>query len=232
MSHFAVAVIHRDDQSVEELLAPYDENLEVEPYIEYTRDEAIAYAREHYLDKNASDEECYEYMADDYKVDTNGNLLSTYNPKSKWDWWEPGGRFSGTLKNKDGNRIDEGRIKDLVFDLDKSEYRYRLRYWDVVVNDSPLKPGETEDYFFNMFKKEYYIHRYGNAETYARIMASFSTYAVVTPDGEWHAPGDMGWFGMSDESDEAWVYWVDNYHDRFIEKSDPDWIMTIVDCHI
>lgn len=232
MSHYAVAVIHRDDQSVKELLAPYNENLDVEPYIEYTKDEAIAYAREHYLDKNASDEECYEYMVDDYIVDDNGNLLSTYNPKSKWDWWEPGGRFSGLLKNKDGNRIDQGRIKDLVFDLDKSEYRHRLRYWDVVVNDSPLKDGETKDYFFNMFNKEYYTRRYRDAETYAKIMATFSTYAVVTPDGEWHAPGNMGWFGMSDESDESWIDWVSNYDDRFISGSDPNWILTIVDCHI
>lgn len=232
MSHFAVAVIHRDDQSVEELLAPYNENLEVEPYIEYTRDEAITYAREHYLSKDTPDDVCYEYMVDDYITDSDGNLLSTYNPKSKWDWWESGGRFSGMLKNKDGNRIDEGRIKDLIFDLDKAEYRYRLRYWDVVVNGSPLKPGETEDYFLNRFKKEYYTRRYGDAETYARLMATFSTYAVVTPDGEWHAPGNMGWFGMSDESDESWVDWVSNYDDRFISGSDPNWILTIVDCHI
>lgn len=232
MSHFAVAVIHRDDQSVKELLAAYNENLDVEPYIEYTRDEAIAYAREHYLDKNTSDEECYKYMANDYKVDANGNLLSTYNPKSKWDYWVCGGRYSGLLKNKNGTPIDEGRIKDLALDLDEAEYQYRLRYWDVVVNDSPLKPGETKGNFFNMFKKEYYTRRYGDAETYARLMATFSTYAVVTPDGEWHAPGNMGWFGMSDESDESWIDWVSSYHDRFIVSSDPNWILTIVDCHI
>lgn len=232
MSHFAVAVIHRDDQSVEELLAPYNENLEVEPYIEYTRDEAIAYAREHYMDKNASDEACYEYMADDYKVDINGNLISMYNPKSKWDWWEPGGRYSGLLKNKNGTPIDEGRIKDFDLDVDEAEYQYRLRYWDVVVNDSPLTSGETKESFFNGFKKEYYTRRYRDAETYARLMATFSTYAVVTPDGEWHAPGNMGWFGMSDESDQSWIDWVSNYDDRFISGSDPNWILTIVDCHI
>ena len=36
MSHFPVSVIHRADQDVEALLAPYNENIEVEPYIEYT----------------------------------------------------------------------------------------------------------------------------------------------------------------------------------------------------
>ena len=42
-----------------------------------------------------TDEECYEdlrkYYEDDM-VDANGNLLSTYNPNSKWDWYSVGGR--------------------------------------------------------------------------------------------------------------------------------------------
>ncbi len=50
MSHFSVAVFHRADQSVESLLAPYDENIKVEPYLEYTRQQAIDFAREHYDD--------------------------------------------------------------------------------------------------------------------------------------------------------------------------------------
>ena len=38
MSHFTVGVIHRDDQSINTLLAPYDENIEVEPYVYKTKD--------------------------------------------------------------------------------------------------------------------------------------------------------------------------------------------------
>lgn len=48
MSHYAVAVFHREDQDVTNLLAPYDENKEVEPYCIYSRQEAIDYARKHY----------------------------------------------------------------------------------------------------------------------------------------------------------------------------------------
>ena len=48
MSHFSVAVLHRADQTVEELLAPYDEELESEIELEYTREEAIKAAREEY----------------------------------------------------------------------------------------------------------------------------------------------------------------------------------------
>lgn len=41
MSHFTVAVITAKKENLEEMLAPYDENLEVEPYIERTKKEII-----------------------------------------------------------------------------------------------------------------------------------------------------------------------------------------------
>lgn len=59
----------------------------------------------------------------------------------------------------------------------------------------------------------------------------FSTYAVVTPDGNWHAPGEMGWF-CSSESEEEWSEWQKHYKERFITSSNPDWHIFIVDCHI
>lgn len=33
MSHFSVLVLHAKDDSFEDLLAPFDENLEVKPYL-------------------------------------------------------------------------------------------------------------------------------------------------------------------------------------------------------
>ena len=33
-------------------------------------------------------------------------------------------------------------------------------------------------------------------------MGSFSTWVVLTPDGKWHEPGQMGWFGCSSASEE------------------------------
>ena len=45
MSHFTVAVITAKKEKLDEMLAPYDENLEVEPYIEKTKKEIIKEAR-------------------------------------------------------------------------------------------------------------------------------------------------------------------------------------------
>ena len=42
MSHYSVLVLTDEDTSVDELLAPYDENIKVAPYIAFTKDELIA----------------------------------------------------------------------------------------------------------------------------------------------------------------------------------------------
>lgn len=131
MSHYAVAVFHKSDQAISDLLAPYDENLAVEPYISMSRQEAIDYAREHYKGYDQkSDEECWQCMADDAgegMTDEAGNIYSTYNPKSKWDWWYEGGRWGGML-NRNGEAVDSGRFGDLRFPLDEETYKDALRF--------------------------------------------------------------------------------------------------------
>ena len=74
MSHFSVAVFHEEGQSIDELLAPYNEEIEYAPYLRFTKLEAIAHAREDYpymADK--TDEECYELVSGWYIADRNGN---------------------------------------------------------------------------------------------------------------------------------------------------------------
>jgi hypothetical protein len=231
MSHYTVAVFHRKDQDIDELLAPFSEELKVEPYIVYTKQEAIAKARERYeVCKDKTDEECYQFMADGYQTDDEGNLLSTYNPDSKWDWYQEGGRWSGMLRRKsDGAEVDEGRVGDLEFGLDEEEYKDALRFWDIVVDHKPHKPDEE---YHTIYKEEYYKEYYGDRDTYAKHCAQFSTFAVLTPDGVWHEKGEMGWFGCSSETPEEAKDWEEHYKERFLDTADPDWILTIVDCHI
>ncbi len=177
MSHFSVAVIHRADQSVDDLLAPFDEELEVDSYVRYTKEEAIQWVRDNIPSyANRRDETCYKLMASDHEVDEDGNILSTYNPNSQWDWYVIGGRWSEMLKVGD-TYCDEAYISEIEFDPD------------------------------------------------------FETYAVVTPDGEWHETAHMGWFGMDDGTQEQYDTWKSNYKSQFIDAY-PDLIMTIVDCHI
>ena len=58
---------------------------------------------------------------------------------------------------------------------------------------------------------------------------SFSTYSILK-DGEWFSRGEMGWFGMSNDTvtDDEWSA---KYHE-LLTSLDPETRITVVDCHI
>lgn len=229
MSHFSVAVFHREDQSIESLLAPYNEELQVAPYVKYTRQEAIAFAKKHISGCDGmTDDKCWELMAEDCITDQDGNIYSKYNPDSKWDWWEVGGRFNNMLQVGKVLR-DEAYVKDIDFSRDDKTYKDALDFWDVVIDGKLAKPGKNYDTFL---PKKYYEDYYGDRETYANYMSHFSTYAVITPDGRWYSEGKMGWFGHSSASPEEFRKWHEHYEEIFLKNAAPDWVLTIVDCHI
>lgn len=252
MSHFAVAVFTKPNgKTVEELLAPYDENLEVESYVSRTKEEALEkiaqYEDQHPEYKTMTDEEKIRDWFGYEDFDEDGNPLTTYNPDSKWDWYSIGGRFPGRLKAKNGahgegsafhanpridGEFDSARVGDIDFSMDMDEYNKAIRYWEVVVEKQPLREDENKDDFPNWYRDGYYEEYYRDKETYAKICASCSTYAVLTPDGVWHSKGDMGWFGASFETADESLDWDLHYKERFIDTADPDWTLTIVDCHI
>jgi len=124
MSHFTVMVIGEDPEGQ---LAPYDENIEVDEYVRETvPDEEKERFMELYIKnypelKDKSFEEIYEkhgnsWNESSWRKDENGVLqeYSTYNPKSKWDWYQLGGRWSGLIKLKEGAEGIEGEAG--VFD--------------------------------------------------------------------------------------------------------------------
>lgn len=259
MSHFSVAVITKGYQNIDNLLAPFSENLAVEPYILQTKEEIIATGRAEVAKYLASDdeqwkaeskkyflpllnaktdEELYKAQCDYYgytNFDEDGNVLTTYNKKSKWDWYVVGGRFTCVMPVKPGTEYvaqDAALLKDIDFSPNAEKYRRCKRFWEVYVDKAPLLPGEEENQFFSIYKPEFYKERYGDADTYARINASFSTFAILDADGNWHEKGEMGWFGLSSETNEESMNWDNNYEALLKKLADPeDWI-TIVDCHI
>lgn len=186
MSHYSVAVITKtgDIDEIKKLLAPFDENLEVEPYVYMTKEDIIVYAKHmqrKYQDRidvtdpelaNAkTDRDFYEWMHSDYATyDKDGNELSTYNPNAKWDWWVVGGRWTRLLRRKN------------------SSNRY---------NSLQLKYIDPTD---------------------------FITYAILTIDGEWISPASI-----EENFNEA--EWDKEYKNYFAHVN-PDYYVTIVDCHI
>ena len=221
MSHFCVYVFHDKNTSIDTLLAPYDENIVVEPYVEYTKEEAIAKVRkeiedykngtyakyiknpEEYEKKyecakkhieflknefpkkiNWTDDQCYDDIKEDYDsdmIDKDGNLLSKYNPKSKWDWYEVGGRWDGGIPMKTNTKLEIkscNECKVSQIDMDK------------------ISPP----------------------------------YAYIDTNGNWNERGKMGWFGIS-TNDKDEKSWNDEFK-NFIKSQKKSTIVTLVDCHI
>lgn len=42
----------------------------------------------------------------------------------------------------------------------------------------------------------------------------------------------MGWWGISNATPEQETEFEKNYEEKFIKTSNPEWKLTIVDCHI
>lgn len=56
-------------------------------------------------------------------------------------------------------------------------------------------------------------------------------YATVTQDGEWLAPGSMGWFGMSSHDDTSYEMYA-RMVNKMIDGLPGDTIIVALDCHI
>ena len=261
----------------EELIANERESIEEyknDTYAEYlsdpikyaentTNENHLKYLKEEFPKKlTMTDEEIYELAIkwyDPEDIGENGEVYSTRNPDSKWDWYEVGGRYAGRIAVKDGVEIEEPNfswgwsddekdkviamgyktdsayIKDIDFSKmhrTEEDYKDAIRYWELVVEgDKPKNKEEEDSVKFNWYKPEFYTERYKNKETYAKCNSSFSMWAVVK-DGVWYEKGEMGWWAMSNETNDEAVDWDLNFFDRFIKDLPEDTVITVVDCHI
>lgn len=271
MSHFSVAVITNkkpSKQTIAEILAPYNEGIEVPRYIRMTKEQIIAskrkrledykeshaykafhadpekYAREHaynpghveYL-KTGYDEECAksdQEIYEDYiryyekeEISPDGGVYSTENPNAKWDWYEIGGRWNGSLPV--GTRtVNTAKISNVNWGrMEVSEY----------LKANPEKEEEYAKRIHDceIFTPEYFRKRYRSLEDFAMQEMSPQTYAVIVPNKngeyEWHEAGKCRMFGISEATPEEQGVFAREYYDRFIEPN-MDKYITIVDCHI
>ena len=109
MSHFTVLVPAESMEELKERLAPYQENNMKdcpEEYLEFfdITDEVESYFKE-YKEKYPEDYCTLEQYAKDdgYEIKYDGDEVRCgylENPNARWDWWMPGGRWTGTLKLK------------------------------------------------------------------------------------------------------------------------------------
>jgi hypothetical protein len=100
-------------------------------------------------------------------------------------------------------------------------------------NAQPLVKAfnEIDDYKWAMtciierfaVSREEYVERYRSR--------AVPGYALLTKKGEWLAPGQMGWFGFSDDTDQSYEAYTFEAN-KYVDELDPDDIVVMLDLHI
>lgn len=235
MSHFNVAVFtrHGTEEEIAELLAPYEE--------QFGKDQI--YATEFKADEDS-----------DEVNDETGEHGYWRNPNAKWDFWSVGGRWRGLLKLIPGARTgrysefrdwtqegrtdreghcDYAKVRDCNLAMNSEVYERALRFWDIYVEQEDCSEEEYKRLVPSFcWSREYYKERFGNKQTYAVHEAAFITYAFVTPDGEWHSEGDMGWWGCDNATNNSLRLYSNQLQEFLMKAVEDDLWITIVDCHI
>lgn len=190
----------------------------------------------------------------------NGNLLSTYNPNSKWDWYSIGGRWRNVLLTKIDNEdviseesledllngdnnlkkespegykwVDGARIKDIDF---KKAMKFKNTYNNAIRFWELIVEEKTlkdeEEKPFTMYEKEYYMERYGTKENFAKMESIFTTWALLDETG-WHEKGKMGWWAMNDSTKDSELLFLEKFTETLNKPENQNKYLIIVDCHI
>lgn len=182
------------------------------------------------------------------------------NPNKKWDWWVVGGRWSNFLKLKSGGYADEAKKGEIDFDGMRNDACDRAAAdYDKAAAAADGKSWQTWEHLREVVHKgniDAAINAYNGQPAVSAIKAAFDEYIFFNPDkflvpreqyvqqardgatvlyavvkdSQWLAKGEMGWFGMSNDTEEQgdWNRKVNEMLDALPD----DTTITVVDCHI
>ena len=129
-----------------------------------------------------------------------GTRQTTRNPLSKWDWWVVGGRWAGSILGRDDDMPED--LSPFTVGRDLAEKSRRVR------NDVRNNSRRVPDFPLPIPDEQI-------------------PFAIVTPDGEWHEKGSMGWFGCVSGAKDDWKDVA-----RSILAAHPGSLAVAVDLHI
>lgn len=232
MSHYRVAVFANSPHEFDELLAPYSENNE--EYFEFfpLTGEELDNVYIDFNNRRDTFETFEEYVEDyGYKYD-NGQIGHFYNPNAKWDYYSlDGGDWMFEMKHGECYD-DEGNARKNQFNYkNKSFNKTELtRKWKKNKKLAEEKEGSDEVKNLHIKFAKYFMDDNPNLEDYLYKNSLEYPYAFITPDGEWHAPGTVGWFATSNDTAESMLAYVKEW-EQWI-NSDENPYVNFVDCHI
>lgn len=200
------------DSTLDEINAADERSSEVWKGFTVRRDaEHDRLAQEHWLYKKP-DPACEDCKG-------TGRRETTYNPKSKWDYWLIGGRWQGAMRAKKLTEEEyDQQYRDrqavlramggpsagvgLAEMLGKPELAGRI---DAIMPAPTADADEALERIERQFREDVCLVAdlppagYGDEK--------FSCFAIVTPDGEWHEKGKMLMFGAvaGEKEEDQWT---------------------------
>lgn len=216
MSHFTVLVVG----DVEAQLAPFDEN-DRSTFTPCT-DAEMEKHRADYATADHGEYSTFEHWMEAWQglKSRDGVFGTTYNPRSKWDWYAVGGRWPNMLVTKAGVACDTALVGELDFERMRAARRAEAeKWWDESLKEDP----RTREFLYRITPettREQYL---------ATRDHGFVPFAVVLKK-EWFEKGKMGWFASVSDAkpDEQWR----EEFQKLLVSLPADARVTVVDCHI
>lgn len=227
MSHFRVAVFSDKPDDFDILLAPYNEA--DEEYFSFVplSEEKLAWLRDFHK-KHYPNDSFEEFLTSEGYINSeeDGSIGFMANPDGKWDWYTLGG--GDWQFDKLPNAGDDGRKNDYRYtERDYSERMSKKTYARMV---TIVKNGEDPFGTISKEEAERFLEDYPDEELYLLTRKWNYPYAFITPDGEWHCPGTVGWFAVSDDTPESLRKYINEWAAYVTSDANP--FVCFVDCHI
>lgn len=190
-------------------------------WIEKERELRIVYSESAKPDPNCND------------CNGSGLVKSTYNPQSKWDWYEIGGRYLGYFPLKSDrigrlgrpgvfNNTPDALTADVVIKKNISMERATSIQLENIEAAWEDRNKPFSDVPRGITKEEYILER--------QKRHPLQPFAFVDIDGDWHERARMGWWAMTSDDKEPEV-WTEEFRTWF-DSLPEDAEITAVDCHI
>ncbi len=206
MTHFTIAIIipacvNNIAAYIAQQMEPYDENRQVAPYVCYTREKAAEEikATAHRL------ELIIERREAGYDIDKCRQNLDDLRRTTPEQRYQERLRLCETFN-------DCGEPVSTYNPASKWDWYVVGGRWDGWMNDLETSNERIEDNI---------------ATTHDVIARNKIPHAIITPDGQWHERGSMGWWAILLTENENW-----DEHTQAILARHPDCRVVLLDAHI
>lgn len=236
--HFTVMTYLKPGEKLEEKLWPFFEQMEpdMDPEDKYL-----------YWMYQLEDEEVYkdtkealitELARRGIKQDQiEEDKFAYYNPDSKWDWYEAGGRWKNFLLLKNGQgKADSALIEDIAYDVMCSQHKSKFLglyeaamdlFGEHLGDDQTMRElwrnacEENPSVFQSPFMDLTSFRLYSKKEWYQMISyQGVSTYSILDVKGQWF-----------DKDNFDQLVWVKMCYDN-LKNAPKGTTVVLVDCHV